>query len=244
MTDSTGRRTLVVGGTKGIGRAVVEDFVASGDRVAVIGRDEVALKELGDGVLGLVADITDDAAVAAAFEKVHNAWGGLDVAVNTAGVFSPPAPAGDLEPAELERTLRINVVGTQRVMRHEIALMREGGGAIVNFSSNVGAHRTYAGLAAYGASKAAVSALTRAAALDHVRDGIRINAVSPGPSDTTMSMRPGESEDDRAERVAGTNPAGRVARLSEIVAAVRYLVSDDAAYAVGTDLVVDGGVSA
>ncbi|MDF8265494.1 SDR family NAD(P)-dependent oxidoreductase [Luteipulveratus flavus] len=244
MGDLTGRRAVVVGGTKGLGRAVVDDFVAAGARVAVVGRDRAALDGLGPDVLAVAADITDDDAVRAAFERIAAAWRGLDIAVNSAGVFLPPAPVGALDPADLERALRINVVGTQRVMRHEIALMSGGGGAIVNFSSNLGAHRTQPGLAAYGTSKAAVSALTRTAALDHVGAGIRINAISPGPSDTTMSVRPGETVAQRDARVAAANPSGRVARLSEIVAAVRYLVSDEAAYVVGTDLVVDGGVTA
>ncbi|AKU15163.1 SDR family NAD(P)-dependent oxidoreductase [Luteipulveratus mongoliensis] len=260
MTDFTDRRAVVVGGTKGIGRAVVDDLASSGARVAVVGRDREVLKELETaGHLALEADLLDDASVSAAFEEVAASFGGLDIAVNTAGMFPKPGPVGDLDPQVLADALLTNVVGIQRVMRQEIALMGRGldtarlpprlldqrpGGAIVNFSSNIGAHRTQPNLAAYGVSKAAVSALTRAAALDHVKDGIRINAVSPGPSDTTMSIRPGETVEERDARVAQQNPSGRVARLPEIVAAVRYLISDEAAYVVGTDLVIDGGISA
>lgn len=250
MNDAPIRRAVVVGGTKGIGRAVVDDLASSGARVAVLGRDQEVLKELDSaGHLAREVDLRDEAAVAAAFEEIGREFGGLDIAVNTAGVLPAAGPVGELDPQALEDVLLVNVVGTQRVMRHEIALMRAteqgpAGAAIVNFSSNIGAHRTQPGLAAYGTSKAAVSALTRAAALDHIKDGIRINAVSPGPADTTMSMRPGETVEDRSARVAQQNPSGRVARLAEVVAAVRYLCSDDAAYVVGADLVIDGGVSA
>jgi NAD(P)-dependent dehydrogenase (short-subunit alcohol dehydrogenase family) len=115
---------------------------------------------------------------------------------------------------------------------------------VVNTASNLGAHRRQPGLGAYVASKAAVSALTRTAALEYIGEGIRINAISPGPSDTPRSMRPGETEADRAERLKSANPSGRVGALDEIAAAVLYLASPDAAYTVGTDLVVDGGASA
>jgi NAD(P)-dependent dehydrogenase (short-subunit alcohol dehydrogenase family) len=130
-------------------------------------------------------------------------------------------------------------------MQHEIRWMRaHGGGAIVNISSNIGAHRRLPGMAAYAASKAAVSALTRNAALDHIADGVRINAVSPGPVNTPMSSRPGESAADKAARLSAVMPVGRAGETAEIAAAVLYLASPAAAFTVGTDLVVDGGASA
>jgi len=99
-------------------------------------------------------------------------------------------------------------------------------------------------MAAYGAAKAAVSALTRTAALEYIRDGVRINAVTPGPMDTPMSLRPGETEAERAERVRRELPAGRVGSLAEFSAAVRYLASPESAFTVGHDLVLDGGATA
>jgi NAD(P)-dependent dehydrogenase (short-subunit alcohol dehydrogenase family) len=131
-------------------------------------------------------------------------------------------------------------------LRAEVRRMRSqpSGGAIVNIASSIGAHTRRPGAAAYAATKAAVSALTRGAALDHIRDGVRINAVSPGPVDTPMSLRPGETEADRADRLRNALPLGRVSSRSEIAAAVLYLASDDASSVVGTDLVVDGGATA
>lgn len=117
------------------------------------------------------------------------------------------------------------------------------GGAIVNIASTIGLHTRRPGIAAYAASKAAVTALTRAAALDHIADGVRINVVSPGASATAMSLRPGETEAERVQRVKHELPLGRISATEEIAAAVLYLASDDAASVVGTDLVVDSGGS-
>jgi NAD(P)-dependent dehydrogenase (short-subunit alcohol dehydrogenase family) len=143
------------------------------------------------------------------------------------------------------RTLDTNLTGLWLSMKYEIARMREaGGGAIVNIASNIGAHRRAAGLGAYAASKAAVSVLTRTAALDHIAEGVRINAVSPGPVDTPMSTRPGETPAGKAERLRRELPLGRAASTAEVAAAVLHLASREAAATVGTDLVLDGGASA
>lgn len=154
-------------------------------------------------------------------------FGSLDVAVNNAGVFRGGAPIGD-PPEEDRRTLLdVNVTGVFLCLQAEVARMREQptGGAIVNIASNLGAHRRIQGLAGHVTSKAAVSALTRAAALDHIPDGIRIDA-------------------DRAGRMKGESPLGRVSSTAEVAAAMLYLASPDAASVVGSDLVIDGGASA
>lgn len=138
-----------------------------------------------------------------------------------------------------------NLTGVWLSLKYEVAHMREnGGGTIVNVASNIGVHGRRPGLAAYAASKAAVSVLSRAAARDHIADNVRINAVSPGATDTELSLRPGESVADRDTRIRGTVPAGRVADTSEIATAILWLASDEARYVVGTDLVIDGGTTA
>jgi NAD(P)-dependent dehydrogenase (short-subunit alcohol dehydrogenase family) len=130
-------------------------------------------------------------------------------------------------------------------MKHEISHMRShGGGVIVNIASNVGSHVTRPGLGAYGASKAGVSVLTRAAALECIDDGIRVNSISPGATDTQMSFRPGETHEDRAGRIHDTIPIRRLGTVEEIAAAVVWLASPEAAFVVGQDLVLDGGASA
>lgn len=171
---------------------------------------------------------------------------GLDVAVNAAGVLDGVGPVADIPPEAWERVIAINLTGTFTAMRHEIAAIRAHGrgGAIVNLGSSLGAHLRAPALSAYAASKAAVSVLTRIAARDHLAEGIRINAVSPGPFDTEMSIRPGETREDRDRRMAAEHPSGRVGSLAEITAAIRYLASPAAGYHVGTDLVIDGGQTA
>src|SRR5690606_12231646 len=134
--------------------------------------------------------------------------GRLDVAVNNAGVLGAPGPLDRLSEDEWSSVLATNLTGVWTCMKYELALMREGkGGAIVNMAANIGAHMTIPYLSAYTASKAAVSALTRVAALECIADGIRVNAVSPGLVDTDMSLFPGEGRARRDARVKGAIPA-------------------------------------
>ncbi|MGV9322664.1 SDR family NAD(P)-dependent oxidoreductase [Streptomyces sp. NPDC003660] len=249
----TGKTVLVTGAGSGIGRAVALAFAAEGASVVVAGRTAAPLDETvtlieaaGGKAAAITADVSRSAEVRELVRRTVDQFGGLDVAVNNAGVFRGGAPVADLPEEDWRTLLDVNVSGVLFSLQAEVAQMRiqPGGGAIVNIASNLGAHRRAKGLAAYIASKAAVSALTRAAALDHIGDGVRINAVSPGPSDTAMSLRPGESDADRAARMKDVAPLGRVSSTAEIAAAVLYLASPDAASVVGTDLVVDGGAAA
>ncbi|MFF1810627.1 SDR family NAD(P)-dependent oxidoreductase [Streptomyces sp. NPDC058251] len=249
----TGKTVLVTGAGSGIGRAIALAFAAEGASVVAAGRtapsldETVALIEKAGGTAAAVtADVTRSEDVRALVRRTVEHFGSLDVAVNNAGVFRGGAPVADLPEEDWRALLDINLTGVLFSLQAEIARMRDQptGGAIVNIASNLGAHRRNPGLAGYIASKAAVSALTRAAALDHIADGIRINAVSPGPSATAMSLRPGETDADRATRMKSVCPLGRVSSTAEIAAAVLYLASPDAASVVGSDLVIDGGAAA
>lgn len=250
FADST---VLVTGAGSGLGRAVALAFAAEGARVAVAGRtagalaDTVALAEKAGGTAAaFTADVTRSADVHALVRETVAHFGGLDVAVNNAGVLRGAAqPLAELPEADWHALLDTNVTGVLLAMQAEIAHMRaNGGGAIVNVSSNLGAHKRVPGMGGYIASKAAVTALTRSGALDHIADGIRINAVSPGASDTTMSLRAGESEAERTVRMRDESPLGRVSTTEEVAAAVLYLASPEAGSVVGMDLVIDGGVAA
>ncbi|MBJ3810484.1 SDR family NAD(P)-dependent oxidoreductase [Streptomyces flavofungini] len=252
-TRFTGRTALVTGGGSGLGRAIALAFAAEGANVVVTGRSEGPLKETvalveeaGGTALAHPADVTRAADVEAAVRAAVDRFGALDVAVNNAGVFRGGAPVADLPEDDWRTLLDTNVTGVFLALRAEVRQMRtqDGGGAIVNIASNLGAHKRRPGIAGYVAAKAAVSALTRGAALDHIQDGIRINAVSPGPAATAMSLRPGETATDRATRMRSESPLGRVSDTTEIAAAVLYLASDDAGSVVGADLVVDGGAAA
>ncbi|KAA9374416.1 SDR family oxidoreductase [Microbispora cellulosiformans] len=242
---------LVTGAGSGAGRAVARGFAREGAVVVAASRGREALEHTvklieaeGGRAAAVTADVTDSPDLARLVREIVTRFGRLDVAVNNAGIFVGGAVA-DLPEEDWARALHVNTTGVFLAMKHEIAAMRaQGSGVIVNVASNIGAHVRYPGLGAYAASKAAVSALTRTAALEEIRAGIRINAVSPGPLDTAMSLRPGESAADRAARLADALPIGRVGALDEITGTVLWLASDDAGFAVGLDLVIDGGASA
>lgn len=243
---------LVTGGGANIGRAAARAFAREGATVVVAGRRPEPLDETveliandGGKASAVVADVTSAAAVAGLVETAVSRHGGLHVAFNNAGVFDALGPVAYIDEAAWSRVVAANLTGVLLCMQHEIRHMAgHGGGTIVNMSSSVGPHSTVPMLGAYGATKAAVSALTCTAAREAIADGVRINAVSPGPSDTPMSMQPGETEADRAERMKHLLPIGRVGSLDEVVAAVLFLAAEESGFVVGHDLVIDGGGSA
>jgi NAD(P)-dependent dehydrogenase (short-subunit alcohol dehydrogenase family) len=247
------RTAVVTGGGTGIGQAVALAFAREGANVVVAGRTAARLAETvnlveieGGKAAAVVTDITQPEDVVELVQQTTEHFGSLDIAINNAGILRGIGPVGDVSDQDWQILLDTNMTGVLRTMRQEIAQMRTQiqGGTIVNISSNLGAHLRLPNLGAYLATKAAVSALTRAAALDHIHESIRINSVSPGASATTMSLRPGETEAERATRMKDETPVGRVSTLEEIAAAVLYVASPEAASVVGTDLVVDGGASA
>ncbi|MFE9394826.1 SDR family NAD(P)-dependent oxidoreductase [Streptomyces flavidovirens] len=251
----SGKTALVTGAGSGLGRAIALAFAAEGANVVVAGRraapldETVALARQAGGVgttVAVTADVSRSEDVRALVRESVERFGSLDVAVNNAGVFRGGGPVAELSENDWRTLLDINVTGVLLSMQAEIDAMRsqEDGGVIVNIASNLGAHRRIPGAAGYIASKAAVSALTRAAALDHIQDGVRINAVSPGAAATTMSLLPGESDAERAVRMKDESPLGRISTTGEVAAAVLYLASADAASVVGSELVIDGGASA
>lgn len=246
---------LVTGGGSGIGRATAVAFAAEGARVVVLGRraeplaETVELITAAGGVAGAVtADITVEDDVRAAVDHTVTTFGRLTIAFNNAGAVLA-GTLTDLDRAAWAANLDLTVTGTWLCLKHEIRAMRAnvdhggGRGVIVNTASNLGAHTVRAGMGAYVTAKAAVSALTRVAAVEAAADGIRVNAISPGPVDTPMSLRPGETPQDRAARLRDASPLGRAATRDEIASAVLWLASPGAGPAIGHDLVLDGGAS-
>lgn len=239
---------LVTGGGTGIGRATALAFAREHATVVVAGRtaerlaETVELTEADGGKAdAIAADVTQPDQIARLVHETVDRHGGLHIAVNNAGILGTPSALADLEDDIWATMLATNMTGIWLSMKHEIAHMRtHGGGNIVNVASTIGTHMTLPGLGAYAATKAAVSTLTRTAAKECIRAGIRINAVSPGPVDTPMSRFPGESDPERDARLAEVLPIGRVAATAEIAAAVLWLASTNSSFVVGHDLVIDG----
>ncbi|GAB3425130.1 SDR family NAD(P)-dependent oxidoreductase [Flindersiella endophytica] len=250
-TRFTGKIALVTGGSAGIGRATAQALAGEGAAVVVSGRNQENLDQTvklieseGGTASAVVADVSRSDAVEGLVRTTVERYGGLDIAVNNAGVLDGRGPLHEMDEAAWTRVFDINVLGVMLSMKYEIAHMRaNGGGAIVNISSIVGPHKAIPTNSAYGASKAAVSALTRTAALEYIGEGIRINAVSPGPVDTQMSLQAYGDEDNRAKQAEATIPLARIGTLDEAAAAILYLASEESGFTVGHDLVIDGGVT-
>ena len=251
MAEFSRKIVVVTGAGSGIGRATALAFAREGATVVVAGRGAGPLDETvrlveadGSTATAVAADVSQAADVARLIATVVERHGGLDIAFNNAGVVAA-GPLADMDDEAWDRLVATNLTGVYLSMKHEITHMRaNGGGVIVNTASNLGAHMRLPFLSAYAASKAAVSALTRAAAREYIADGVRINAVSPGPTDTAMSLRPGETEAGRTERMKEALPIGRVGSLDEAASAVLWLASPESGFTVGHDLVIDGGASA
>lgn len=247
-----GKVALVTGGGTGIGRATAIAFAREGATVVVTGRTPDSLIETvklierdGGKADHIVADVTVEADVAAMVTTTAARHGGLHICHNNAGIFGQGGPIADGDAEIWRQVVDINLTGIFLSMKHQIRHMRtNGGGAIVNTSSNIGPHGQMPGMGLYSTSKAGVSALTRAAAIDHIGDGVRINAVSPGPVDAPMSRQPGETNEQRDARMSPSVPLGRIGTLDEVTAAVLWLASDEAGFTVGHDLVIDGGITA
>jgi NAD(P)-dependent dehydrogenase (short-subunit alcohol dehydrogenase family) len=236
---------LVTGASRGIGAAVARAFGTAGARVALVARDADALdrlaRELGgeDHALALPADVSEDAAVAATVERVLERFGRLDYACNNAaGGAHPPTPLADVGIDAFDSGLAVSLRGVFLAMRAEIpAMLASDGGAIVNMSSTAGI-QAVGGLAAYVSAKHGVEGLTKVAALDYADEGVRVNAIAPGPIYTDNLERAGE-EGRRA--AAAAMPMKRIGRPEEVADAVVWLCSEQASFITGTTMVIDGG---
>jgi len=241
MPELAGLVAVVTGGGSGIGAACVSAFRAAGARVGVLDLDP---GPAGDGVLPVVADVADDDSVRAAVAAVVDAFGGLDILVNSAGI-SAVGPVEANDDAEWHRVLDVNVVGVARVSRAALPYLRRSAhAAIVNLSS-IAAWSGVPQRALYSASKGAVHALTLAMAADLVADGVRVTCVCPGTVDTPWVARLLDRTDDpvaERERLVARQPIGRLVTAAEVAAAVCYLAAPAAGATTGAALAVDGGM--
>ena len=250
MDRLEGKRAIVTGAGAGIGRAIAIRLSSEGARVALADLDEQAAEGVAGEIEGKTlvrqTNVTRAAEVEALVGGVLEEWGGLDVMVNNAGI----GVAGTtLETGEDDwyRVMDVNLKGTFLGMKYAIPAIREsGGGSVINISS-IAALVGIPDRAAYSAAKGGILALTRAAAIDHVEEGVRVNCIAPGTVDTPWISRITAGYDDPEEaraRMQARQPHGRFVTPEEIAAMAAYLASDESASVVGACMIVDGGMTA
>lgn len=246
-----GKVALVTGGGSGIGRATAQAFAREGACVVVTDISTEAgegtvqtIKDLGGDALFVKTDVCKAAEVQALVDKTVEAYGQLDYAFNNAGTMGGGGTTVDFTEQNWDRTMDINVKGVWLCMKHEIPqMLRQGRGAIVNTASIAGLGGTPSN-PVYGASKAAVMHLTRSAALEYARAGIRVNAVCPGFTRTPMVQRLMDSGFFTEPAIDALHPIGRMGEPQEVAEAVLWLCSDAASFITGHSLLVDGGLAA
>ncbi|MBK6676318.1 MAG: SDR family oxidoreductase [Rhodocyclaceae bacterium] len=246
VNDLAGRVAIVTGGTSGIGAATVRELVGHGARVMIVGIDDAAgaklATDLGAAARYHHADVGRAGDVAAMVAATEDAFGRLDVLINNAGMGCF-GETPELDEGQWQRVIDVNLNSVFHACKQAIPrLRRQGGGAIVNVASVSGMAADY-GFTAYAASKGAVINYTRALALDHARDGIRVNAVCPGLIDTPLTA--GTLSMPALRQTWCENiPLQRAGRPEEVARLIRFLVSDDASYITGAIIPVDGGLIA
>jgi NAD(P)-dependent dehydrogenase (short-subunit alcohol dehydrogenase family) len=243
-----GKAALVTGGASGIGRATALAFSREGARVLVAdlaaaeGERVVGeIRAAGGGACFLKVDVTLEADVEAMVKCAVSEFGRLDCAVNNAGITGSGGEIQDLGLEDWSRTLAINLTGVFLCMKHELAVMRaQKSGAIVNMSSGAGVIAV-PGLSAYCASKHGVLGLTKTAAVENARSGVRVNAILPGSTDTPMLAQAMSSDPKLRKLIESSSPAGRLGLPEEIAEAAVWLCSDRASFVSGESMLVDGG---
>jgi NAD(P)-dependent dehydrogenase (short-subunit alcohol dehydrogenase family) len=245
------KAALVTGGASGIGRATCQAFAREGARVLVCDVDEASGKDTvakicaaGGEALFLRVDVTNESDVEAAVRKAVEAWGRLDCAVNNAGVTGAGGTLGQLSLDEWTRVIGVNLTGVFLCLTHELRVMqKQGSGAIVNVASGAGVIAVPA-MPHYCASKHGVLGLTKTAAVENARSGVRVNAVCPGSTDTPMLRATIDASPEIEKLVMKSLPGGRLGLPDEIAEAAVWLCSDRASFVTGESMLVDGGAVA
>jgi NAD(P)-dependent dehydrogenase (short-subunit alcohol dehydrogenase family) len=247
MNRLKGKRALITGGTTGIGLETAREFLSEGARVAITGKNpktlEAARQELGPDVLVIASDASDAAAQKQVADAVQKAFGGLDILFANAGIVDM-RPIEQFDPDAFDRSFAINVKGPYFLIQALLPVFAKPASIILNGSVN--AHIGMPNTTIYAASKAALISLVRTLSGELVARGIRVNAVSAGPIETPLYSKLGFSEEQLkavATSIAGQVPLARFGKPSEIAQAIVYFASDESAYTVASELLIDGGMS-
>ena len=248
--DFTGKVALVTGASSGMGLATAQAFAQAGAAVVLadiredlVKAEAEKLTATGQKAIAVRCDVSDDAQVAAMVDRTVAEFGRLDAAFNNAGVMARIASTADSTREDWERVIGVNLRGVWSCMKYELAQMeRQGSGAIVN-NASVGALTGNPGIGSYIASKHGVVGLTRTAALEYIKHGIRVNAINPGLIDTQVARDVVSGDEEAYADIAKHVPIGRAGRPEEIASAVLWLCSPGASYVVGHALTVDGGMT-
>jgi NAD(P)-dependent dehydrogenase (short-subunit alcohol dehydrogenase family) len=250
MTSLAGKVCIVAGASSGIGYAAAKLFAREGARVVVAARRREELnalvaqiKEEGGEAIAVAGNVADESFAKALVETAVQRFGGLDVAFNNAGTMGPSASTPDVALADWEETVRIDLTSAFLAAKYQLpAMLARGGGSLIFTSTFVGYTVGMPGIAAYAASKSGLIGLTQALAAEFGPQGIRVNALLPGGTDTVMAREFADTPDKQAF-VRSLHALKRIATPEEIARSALYLASDASSFTTGTAMLVDGGVS-
>ena len=248
MFDLNRKTAIVTGASSGIGRATAKLFARQGARLVLAARGAPALEALakeiraeGGQAVALAGDVRDEAFARALVEQAEAKFGGLDIAFNNVGLVGEMGPITELELASWTEVLETNLTSAYLGAKYQIpAMLERGGGSLIFTSTFVGYTAGMPGMAAYAASKAGLIGLTQVLAAEYGSQGIRVNALLPGGTDTPMATF--KTADERAF-VEGLHALKRIARPEEIARSALYLASEASSFTTGAALLADGGVS-
>lgn len=248
MNRLLGKKIIIIGGTSGIGKAILDKFSQEGSTVVFCGRSKEKGLKIQDECQNskyIYCDVTEKENIKDFFHSAIQFLGGLDIAVNNSGISGDILPFHETDNSSLDKVMNTNFYGTWHCMQHEIKYFIENklSGCILNISSTSGLIGNALGMSPYSASKHALIGLTKSTALEYAKDSIRINALCPGFVDTPMTEQASEISKSLKRRIPMMQPLGRVATTQEIANAALYICSDEASFTTGSCMVVDGGLT-
>lgn len=248
MNRVLGKKTIVIGGTSGIGKKIVETFSKEGSIVVFCGRS----KEDGERVQSecknskyIYCDVANKEHIKNFFFSAIESLNGLDIAINNSGISGDIFPFHETDDSLLDTVMNTNFYGTWNCMQHEIRwfLKNNSSGCILNIASTSGLIGNAFGLTPYSVSKHAIVGLTKSTALEYAKHNIRINALCPGFVDTPMTEKAGEKSRLLKRKIPMMHPMGRIATTEEIANAALYICSDEATFTTGSCMIIDGGLT-